>query len=311
MEIIKPEAIMLGEIHTDYEKAMVAIEAISRTCYKSEDKITPTSAKSFVTKLTTAKPYPHLAMLEHSNFVARCPNPTVDFVLETVATAGKFLNVVIDVEDEFIYVGGNIRAWYEVALENGFPHFTRPFVEVWGEGKLFDNLKMRFGSKNWEVCPHDFIPDALRRYSVRFICDRGVSHELVRHRPTDLDWYSFFEYMPINMNLAQESTRYVNYANCEMQFIEPYWWNDADKETLRQEFIRSFIECEKNYRIALEMGLTPQGARANLINAIKTEVVVSADKAEWQHVKNLRTHISAHPDMVRVMNMVNWKEILG
>lgn len=119
--------------------------------------------------------------------------------------------------------------------------------------------------------------------SLRFICDRGVSHELVRHR---LAAYS------------QESTRYVRYG--DVQFIEPWWWQVADEDLVIKvhEF---FALSEDLYCTMLDSGCAPQAARAVLPTALKTEVVMTANLREWRHVFKLRTSKAAHPDMRRIM----------
>jgi len=146
----------------------------------------------------------------------------------------------------------------------------------------------------WEICPHNEIPKEFHRYSAKFICDRGVSHELVRHRPC---------------SFAQESTRYVNYAGKDMEFIEPAGFEDWTNPQ-KNNFEITLEECEDGYKDMLIWGLKPQQARAVLPNALKTEIVVTADPAEWKHIRSLRTSKAAHPDMQRIMNMMPWKEFL-
>jgi thymidylate synthase (FAD) len=123
--------------------------------------------------------------------------------------------------------------------------------------------------------------------SLRFICDRGVSHELVRHR---LAAYS------------QESTRYVRYNKDSMQFIQPWWWNGTlDDDDLRDKVYEYFLLSADLYQTMLDCGKAPQAARAVLPNAVKTEVVMTANLREWRHVFKLRTSKAAHPDMRRIM----------
>jgi len=125
-------------------------------------------------------------------------------------------------------------------------------------------------------------------------CWSGNSHELVRHRPC---------------SFAQESTRYVNYCGKDMEFIEPAGFDEWTVP--QQEMVFSACrQAEAHYSLMVEEGLKPQQARAVLPNALKTEIVVTADAAEWQHIKNLRTASGAHPDMQRVMNMLPWESFL-
>lgn len=115
--------------------------------------------------------------------------------------------------------------------------------------------------------------------SVRLICDRGVTHELVRHR---LCAYT------------QESTRYCNYSG-GVTFIEP-----GDFELTEDD--RVFLaQVEHHYTERLKQGLTPQQARYFLVNGLKTEIVVTANLREWRHILKLRTSEAAHPQMRELM----------
>ena len=123
--------------------------------------------------------------------------------------------------------------------------------------------------------------------TVKFICDRGVSHEIVRHR---LAAY------------CQESTRYCNYSKdgfgneitvvepCFLEHDTPQWaaWESAMKN------------AEFSYFRMLELGCTPQEARSVLSNSLKTEVVMTANLREWRHFFKLRTSPAAHPQMREV-----------
>ena len=124
--------------------------------------------------------------------------------------------------------------------------------------------------------------------TVRFICDRGVSHELVRHR---LAAYS------------QESTRYANYAKerfgSEISVIRPSFWSEDSREfALWREAME---KCEAAYMELLRQGASPQQARAVLPNSLKTEVVMTANFREWRHVFRLRCSRAAHPQIREVM----------
>lgn len=134
--------------------------------------------------------------------------------------------------------------------------------------------------------------------SVRFICSRGVSHEIVRHR-----LFSF----------AQESTRYCNYSKGkfggECTFIVPpdqEWGVNTDEyeditiikgnpDYLKWYWYESMDEAEDNYMFLLNGGWSPQEARDVLPNALKTEIVVTGNYREWRHFFKLRTDAAAHP----------------
>ena len=126
--------------------------------------------------------------------------------------------------------------------------------------------------------------------SVKFIVDRGVSHELVRHRMA---------------SYAQESTRYCNYSKDkfgnELTFISPCFWNKGSREY--EEWYAAMNSAEDIYFELIDWGVTPEQARAVLPNSIKTEVVMTANLREWRHFFKLRaigTTGKPHPQMLEV-----------
>ena len=119
--------------------------------------------------------------------------------------------------------------------------------------------------------------------TVKFVTDRGISHEIVRHRIA---------------SYAQESTRYCNYNNSnfgqEITFIQPIELKDND------EYIHWFNGCsqaEKSYFRLINDGCKPQTARAMLPTCTKTEIVMTTNLREWRHFLKLRTSPAAHPDI--------------
>ena len=120
--------------------------------------------------------------------------------------------------------------------------------------------------------------------TVRFVCDRGISHEIVRHR---LASYS------------QESTRYCNYSGdrfgSELTFIKPCFFKEKKGAYCSWYNSIDFAECA--YFDMLDDGCTPQEARSVLPNSTKTEVVMTANLREWRHFLKLRTAKAAHPQM--------------
>jgi thymidylate synthase (FAD) len=120
--------------------------------------------------------------------------------------------------------------------------------------------------------------------SVRFVTDRGVTHELVRHR---LCAYT------------QESTRYCNYTKKGMAFVKPVFWADNSCEmALWREHMES---CERYYNELIIKGAKPEQARTVLPNSLKTEIVCTANIREWRHIFRLRTSLAAHPQMRALM----------
>jgi thymidylate synthase (FAD) len=164
------------------------------------------------------------------------------------------------------------------------------------EGKITNNSASDFVTKiiksgHESVIEHESI-------SVRFICDRGVSHELVRHRLA---------------SFSQESTRYCNYSG-GVTFIIPPW---VDIEPGEYEFATQYIKFSKDalsrqwcgamemaeaaYKDMLQFGWSPQQARSVLPNSLKTEIVMTANLREWRHILKLRTAKAAHPQMREIM----------
>jgi len=119
------------------------------------------------------------------------------------------------------------------------------------------------------------------------ICDRGVTHELVRHRIA---------------SYSQESTRYCNYSRDkfgeELTFIRPFFWNgDTEKYNV---WLTAMETAEKAYLQLIKLGATPQEARSVLPNSLKTEIVVTMNLREWRHFFRLRTASDSHPQMLEV-----------
>lgn len=135
--------------------------------------------------------------------------------------------------------------------------------------------------------------------SVKFVVDRGVSHELVRHRIA---------------SFAQESTRYVNYSldkfgnEINMIDLEPGMMIDGKMKNMTsqeltaiyQEWISSMYDAEKHYMKMIELGATPQIARSVLPNSTKTEITITANYREWRNFFKLRVPSTAHPQMREV-----------
>lgn len=123
--------------------------------------------------------------------------------------------------------------------------------------------------------------------SVRFTVDRGVSHELVRHRIA---------------SFAQESTRYCNYSKDrfgnEITVIKPLFFDEKSRQYTNWKY--AMMNAEMSYCMLLENGATPQEARSVLPNSTKTEITVTANYREWRSFFKLRTAKAAHPQMREV-----------
>ena len=127
--------------------------------------------------------------------------------------------------------------------------------------------------------------------SVRVICDRGVSHEIVRHRIA---------------SYSQESTRYCNYSKekfgKELTVIKPIFW-EMDSEEYKIWF-DMMNRIEHDYNALIEMGAKPQEARSILPNSLKTEIIMTMNLREWRHFFKLRTSLRAHPQMREIATMI-------
>lgn len=276
MKLIEP-SFEIWEQPAGLEGIYKQVEHVGRVCYKSEDKITEDSAKPFVERMIKSG---HGAMLEHGTVYLKligvfldptdCDVKYGNYVVGHYVD-NKYSKVIIKHDEEWksdVYITTN----YRVIIQNGWLNDLKYLCE-----------------------PTEFHE---RRITVHFVCDRGVSHEFVRHRV-----FSF----------AQESTRYCNYSKDkfgnELTFIIPCWLNyeeqqftDKDDSTIRTDlseheyFIDLLLEAENTYNYLVQYcGWKPQQARAVLPNSLKTELVMTGFVSDWKHFFELRDAASAHP----------------
>lgn len=246
------------------------IELAGRTCYKSEDKITEDSAKGFVDRMIKSK---HGAMLEHGTVYLKITGKRNEekqcweFPIDSYYYGfmrNKYSQVREIWADDVVtyYITTNLR----VIIENGFTESLKYVCEP---------------TEHHE-----------KRITARFTCDRGVSHEIVRHRV---------------MSFAQESTRYCNYGKdkfgCELTFIKPSWY-DKTLENKHGGFEKFLEDAQSLYISLLDQGYLPQEARECLPNALKTEIVVTGFESDWEHFFSLRSPKygaqGVHPDMAKL-----------
>jgi thymidylate synthase (FAD) len=172
------------------------------------------------------------------------------------------------------------------------------------EDKITEDSAKEFVKKAIDIGHHSIIEHGA--ISIRIITDRGMTHELVRHR---LASYS------------QESTRYCNYSNDkfgnEITVILPVWFEDIDEKEVNTIVLNntglSNRQCqftiwragcrsdENTYFSLLKVGAAPQEARDNLPNSLKTEIIMTANPREWRHIFTLRTSSKAHPQIRELM----------
>ena len=150
--------------------------------------------------------------------------------------------------------------------------------DKFGENISSGMLKTLVAKNHESVLEHE-------KLTMLFIIDRGVSHELVRHRIA---------------SYSQESTRYCNYSKDkfgnELTFIEPVFFDEA----ARKIWADTLEDIERNYFKLLELGATPQEARSILPNSLKTEIVVTMNFRALRNFLKLRTSPSAHPQIKEV-----------
>lgn len=257
MKLIKPKFEIWPQ-PAGLEGVYKQIERVGRVCYKSEDKITEDSAKPFVERMIKSG---HGAMLEHGTVYLCFP----------MAYEHLYYRYGIN-PYSFSYFSGSKEkgTWRGIVTTN---------LRVLVENNWMDDLKY--------ICePTEYHE---RRVCVHFVCDRGVSHEFVRHRV-----FSF----------AQESTRYCNYSKDkfgnEITFIKPCFLDDSKlalygpyhtvirDKSLESIFIASLNNAEKDYIDLIDLGWKPQEARTVLPNSLKTELVVTGFVSDWNHFFDLR-----------------------
>lgn len=264
MKLIKPSFEIL-EQGFSIDDIYKHIELCGRTCYKSTDKITESSAKPFVDRMINSK---HLAMLEHGTVY-------LEYHVKDPSEIGK------SEYSQQVIISNLINKYsinpYSIVVVNKY--YNSCFITT--------NYRVII-ENHWEedlqyLCEPN--RNHIKRYTVRFICNRQVSHEFVRHRV-----FSF----------AQESTRYCNYTKDkfgkELTFIQPCWideeyipgnYNNSEQFAMLIEMLEN---VESTYNFMINNGWKPQQAATVLPNALKTELIMTgfADKNGWKHFFDLR-----------------------
>lgn len=257
-EICKTHGYTLQDVYKDIERA-------ARISYKSEDKITEDSAEKMVQRLIKMK---HYSPLEFGTIYLKIEQITCCNIIMKANAKGCFAkpwlhrNEAIENEN-----GRNVHYWYittnyRFIVENG----------------LEDLLQY--------MC--DPTEHHQRRTTVKFITNRAVSHELVRHR---------------SMSFMQESQRYVAYDKDrfgnELTFIKPAWKQPELGEDANETILMNllFSHIEDTYMKLRAFGLTPQQARTVLPNATKTELYMCGFDKDWEHFFSLRDVPTVDPQM--------------
>ena len=266
MKIIEPSA----KIIEDELAGMSIYQRIAYcagVCYQREPRKTEEEAQAFCKKMVSTG---HLSTLEMA---------VVHLVVPAWSIPDhKFLSVSQLEGDRFV-ISGSIRAFIEVDKASDLLMFLRSELPLFfGVGDTNPNPKYE---PTRLAQPHE-IPWQHKHVAVRFVVNRAVSHELVRHRP---------------MSFLQESQRYCRYED-EVVFIRPEWYRKGDQERVWEQAVE---DAEDFYRSLLFSGLKPQQARAVLPNSTKTELIAYASLPQWKHIFKLRCSPAADPEMTRVM----------
>ena len=238
------------------------IEKCTRVAYKSEDKITEDSAVSFINKLLNMK---HLAPMEFGTIHFKIPTT----LLKTVC---------IDLDAEGLWN----REWLKYNVIDPFVYFTTNYRHWLVMIDKVNYLKDYFTEENNEYYP--------KRYTVKLITSRTISHEIVRHR---------------TMSFIQESQRFCAYNkdkfNNEVIFIKPCWV--VVPMTVEDFTFTGLLEsAEYSYLQLLKKGWKPQQARVVLPNNTKTELYMCGFKDAWEHFFELRDNKIVDPQMYNLVH---------
>lgn len=301
MKIIDPSVTVVT--HDTSLDPLKSIELAGRVCYKSEDKISHGSAEQFVKAIISRG---HEAVLEHGSFIFSVDTFTGARTLVISNRLFKDYGFdamirITDCDGNGFIMSGNVRAWrdfFRIAVKHGvelpayvgylaekYPIFFEEFATA--ERETFEVSDFREVHAE-ELHPNDKMVH--NDITLRFICDRGVSHELVRHRKA---------------SYCQESTRYCNYSGekfgGEITVIRPCFLAECG---IKYAIWASLQEkSEEAYLDLLRSGASPQEARTVLSNSLKTEVVMTTNRIGWKHFIELRNSPKAHPQMQQVAKM--------
>lgn len=291
--------------HLDEPNPLKKIEVAGRTCYKSDSEFTDETAIKFFDRMSNSG---HYAMLEHGEATFELLGMK-EGELDSEFRAIPYIRTSYKPNRWYVtmtcshMVGPNVvySNISKLAKELFFrmrDMFLTYYLNGMNDKVLvtqINGIQIKMLKDVTEIV--DFNEADLKLHkseTFKFIVDRAVSHELVRHR----------------QSVAQESQRYCNYSKNkfgnEITFVTPHDWDTwSDEERSIFEF--SLVESEKNYMKLINLGKLPQDARRVLPNATKTEVILTMPIGRWEHFINLRskgTTGAPHPDMKRVADPV-------
>lgn len=300
---------------TDEMGVLKYLEQIGRVCYKSEDKITDESCVRFIQNLFDRK---HWAMLEHYVFVMAIPKEVFDDITDRrwmtaenadAVTYMKFIHPTYWSEaptSEMEYlVSGSATAFnylqackcfnkedeYNCGVQRIYHYMASIHPHLMGNNydARSDDTGIRFLDRD-EISSLPYDLKLIHEFrSVMITTDRGVTHELVRHRPAS--W-------------AQESTRYCNYSKekfgGELTTLTPSFYQDEDRNAEMMVWETAMKFDEMFYSELIKLGSTAQEARSVLPHSTKVDIVITALLSEFRHFFKMRCPKSAHPQMREV-----------
>lgn len=273
------------------------IERAARISYASEGKITETSAKPLVDKLFTRE---HMTPFEFVTFGFKI----IDI---NVINRLLYFNQLSDVQGDlmisyditkYAYLSANLRTIinfckYDTLLAESIVDTNEDLISY------FNKYNIDFNDTSFtqliKSINNDDLPLDLQYQTVKFITNRGVSHELVRHRKAAF---------------VQSSTRYIGYEKEQFNGELPIVINEGfirefnksiGERNIYFDYESTLNHCQFGYNDFRKKGMSPQEARAILPNDTMTEIVMIAKHWEWKNVFKLRTASGAHPDMIRLM----------
>ena len=316
MKIVKPSVEFMKHDCELYE----FIEKVGRVCYKSEDKIGEGTAEKFVNGLAKNN---HWAILEHEYlyFYVADYNDMINFISRFIVPDGNSYSITKYLNISDFYISGSVRAWKEFfdnvhkisqVYEIGYDIYAWMHDEVnklypilfplyndwtykWEEDYLIKTLnRVEFVN---HVIEHYTHPETVFHkclpYTLKLTVDRGIMAEITRHR---------------DASFAVTSTRFCNYSHGkfgrEITVIEPSFF---PKDSVEYKVWKIHCEdCERSYMTLTDNGAKPEEARSILPNSLMTEVIITANEKEWQHILDLRWHGVTgrpHPQMEEIMDI--------
>jgi thymidylate synthase (FAD) len=285
INFVKQSVEYLGQAPATEVEAIKLIEIAGRTAYKSEDKITNESALKFVSML---KNNGHLSALEHSNITLKIKSGFPVDRLYAILKERSFYHPILSAHDGF-YIAGNIRAWIDTLnmLVIKSDNDSLYLFEVFNSALAihYPNLFSLGIQGSTTIVTPELQLELLKNvfydapvFVFKIVTDRGITHEIVRHRV---------------LSFTQESTRYVNYNNKGFTLIDP---EEYDSEEIKGTLNHAITE----YQLMCDIGYKPQIARDVLPNLLKAEIIVSGRWSGFEHFINLRDAAGAHPRIRKI-----------